>query len=71
MIKKMVIICIVLCCIENTAFCQCSVCNKTIGQMGNGPAQGMNTAIIYLAAAPFLIIAFVYFKWKKNKSKYE
>ena len=69
--KKKYIIIVTLCFIflNNWVYSQCSVCTKTAGQMGNGPAQGMNSAIIYLALAPFVIIFFVYFKWKTNKIK--
>lgn len=69
--KKIVIFLLTLCAIflNNWTYSQCSICTKTAGQMGNGPAQGMNVAIIYLALAPFAIIIFVYFKWKTNKIK--
>ena len=35
---------------------QCSICTKTAQQLGEGPAEGMNTGILYLAFAPFAII---------------
>ncbi len=47
---------------------QCSVCTKTNLQMGRGPAQGMNYAIIYLALIPFILLFFMYKLWK-NKLK--
>jgi hypothetical protein len=45
---------------------QCSICTKTAQQLGEKPAKGMNTGILYLAAAPFIIGGFVYYRWKKS-----
>jgi hypothetical protein len=50
----------------NIASAQCSICTKTAQQMGDKPAKGMNSGILYLAAAPFLIAGFIYFKVRKN-----
>jgi len=38
---------------------QCSICTKTAQQLGEGPAQGMNTGILYLAFAPFAIVGYI------------
>jgi hypothetical protein len=48
------------------SFAQCSICTKTAQQLGDKPAKGMNTGILYLAAAPFLIAGFIYYRMKKN-----
>lgn len=53
--------------ITKNSYGQCSICTKSAAQMGEGPAQGMNSAIIYLALAPFLVILMVYWRWRKNK----
>jgi hypothetical protein len=45
---------------------QCSICTKTAQQMGDKPAKGMNSGILYLAAAPFIIAGFIYFKVKRH-----
>jgi hypothetical protein len=45
---------------------QCSICTKTAQQLGEKPAKGMNAGILYLAAAPFLIAGYVYYRWRKN-----
>jgi len=50
----------------NVSSAQCSICTKTAQQMGDKPAKGMNSGILYLAAAPFLIAGFIYFKVRKN-----
>ncbi|MES1214679.1 MAG: hypothetical protein ABUT20_04105 [Bacteroidota bacterium] len=45
---------------------QCSICTKTAQQLGEKPAKGMNSGIIYLAFAPFAIVGFVAYRWWKN-----
>ncbi len=45
---------------------QCSICTKTAQQLGEKPAQGMNSGILYLAFAPFAIVGFVAYRWRKN-----
>lgn len=48
---------------------QCSICTKTAQQLGEGPAKGMNSGILYLAFAPFAIVGFVSYRWWKNHKK--
>jgi hypothetical protein len=50
---------------------QCSVCTKTSSQMGEKPAQGMNSAILYLMVAPFAIVGFIGYRWWKGNKKFE
>jgi hypothetical protein len=45
---------------------QCSICTKTAQQLGEKPARGMNSGILYLAFAPFAIVGFVAYRWLKN-----
>jgi hypothetical protein len=45
---------------------QCSICTKTTQQLGEKPARGMNSGILYLAFAPFAIVGFVAYRWWKN-----
>ncbi len=45
---------------------QCSICTKTTQQLGEKPAKGMNSGILYLAFAPFAIVSFVAYRWWKN-----
>ena len=52
-----------------TAEAQCSLCTKTAQQMGEKPAQGMNSGILYLMMMPFVIVGFIGFRWwKYNKA---
>lgn len=46
---------------------QCSICAKTTLQMGEKPAKGFNSGIIYLMLAPFVIVGFVGYRWWKGK----
>jgi len=48
------------------AFSQCSICTKTAQQLGEGPAEGMNTGILYLAFAPFAIIGYIGYRWYES-----
>ncbi|MES1214915.1 MAG: hypothetical protein ABUT20_05300 [Bacteroidota bacterium] len=46
---------------------QCSVCTRTAQQLGEKPAKGMNAGIIYLAVAPFAIVGYIFYRWRKNE----
>jgi hypothetical protein len=45
---------------------QCSICTRTAQQLGEQPAKGLNSGIIYLASAPFLIAGYVFYRWRKS-----
>jgi hypothetical protein len=45
---------------------QCSICAKTASQMGEDAARGLNGGIIYLAAAPFMILGYIGYRWWRN-----
>ena len=47
----------------NIAAAQCSICTKTASQLGDKPARGLNTGIIYLMLTPFAIIGYIGYKW--------
>lgn len=69
MIKRVLIIgCIVTFLLLNSreAAAQCSVCTKTAQQLGEQPAKGMNSGILYLAFAPFAIVGYIGYRWWKN-----
>ena len=53
------------------AFAQCSLCTKTAQQLGEKPAQGLNSGILYLMVAPFAIIGVIGFRWWKNNKAVE
>jgi len=45
---------------------QCSICTKTAQQLGEKPAKGLNSGIVYLAFAPFAIVGYIGYRWWKN-----
>ena len=49
------------------ATAQCAMCTKTAQQLGEKPAQGLNSGILYLMLAPFAIIGFIGYRWWKNR----
>ena len=55
--------------ISPDAAAQCSICSKTVAQMGEKPARGLNAGILYLAFTPLALIGFIAFRWwRKNKN---
>jgi hypothetical protein len=54
---------------SGTVTAQCSICTKTASQLGEGPAAALNSAIIYLALAPFAIVGYLGWRWWKNEKK--
>ena len=66
--KKRISVCIlVLCAFATEALAQCSICTKTASQLGDGPAQGLNGAIIYLMITPLAIMGFIGYRWWKRE----
>ena len=54
----------------NIAIAQCSICTKTASQLGEKPARGLNTGIIYLMLTPFAIAGYVGFRWWKSEKEF-
>lgn len=46
-----------------TAKAQCSICTKTASQLGEKPAKGLNSGILYLMFAPLAIGGFIGYRW--------
>ncbi len=57
--------------VQTTTNAQCSLCTKTAQQLGEKPAQGMNSGILYLMIMPFAIVGFIGFRWYKNNKDVE
>ena len=51
------------------ASAQCSICSKTTQQMGDKPARGFYSGIVYLMLTPFAIMGFVGYKWWKGNQE--
>jgi len=49
---------------------QCSICTKTASQLGEKPAQGLNSGILYLMAMPLTIAGYVGFRWWKREKAF-
>ena len=64
--KKSLLTFLVLTALTFGAAAQCSICTKTAQQLGEKPAKGMNSGILYLAFTPFAVIGYVGFRWYKN-----
>ena len=46
---------------------QCSICTKTAQQLGEKPAKGLNSGILYLAFAPYAIAIYIAYRWRKSR----
>jgi hypothetical protein len=44
------------------------MCTKTAQQLGEKPAQGLNSGILYLMMAPFAIVGVIGYRWYKNNN---
>ena len=52
----------------DAVFAQCSVCTRTAQQLGEKPAKGLNSGILYLALTPLALMGFIAYNWiKKNR----
>jgi hypothetical protein len=68
--KKVLFICVTLSALSiELAHAQCSICTKTASQLGDGPASALNSAILYLAAAPFAVMGYIGWRWWKNEKE--
>jgi hypothetical protein len=65
---RILLLCVTALLITVITHAQCSICTKTASQMGEDAGRGLNGAIIYLAAAPFLIVSYIGYRWWKNNS---
>jgi hypothetical protein len=48
---------------------QCSICTKTASQLGEKPAKGLNTGIVYLMLTPFALIGIIGYRWWKREQQ--
>jgi hypothetical protein len=73
--KKITILTIIGLLITNSTFAQCAMCRATVeSTMSNGRnlvASGLNTGILYLFVAPYLLAFIVWYFWQKSSKKNE
>ena len=50
----------------SSANAQCSICAKSVQQMGEKPARGFNSGIIYLMLVPYAVVGVIGYKWWKG-----
>ncbi|HEV3221998.1 MAG TPA: hypothetical protein VGZ90_03930 [Puia sp.] len=50
---------------------QCSICTRTVQQMGERPGKGFNGGIIYLAFTPLAIGVILGYRWWKQNRDFE
>ncbi len=68
--KKLLLLCVLLSSFSvQLLYAQCSICTKTASQLGDGPASALNSAIIYLAFAPFAVAGYIGYRWWKNEKE--
>jgi hypothetical protein len=53
----------------NQSIAQCVMCARTAAQMGEKPARGLNGGILYLMAAPFLVVGVIGYRWWKSNGR--
>jgi hypothetical protein len=63
----LLLICILV--FNTGAAAQCSICAKTVMQMGNKPAHGFNSGIVYLMVVPYVAIGVIGYQWWKNEKR--
>jgi len=67
---KRLLVCVLIFCscmlYTSSTQAQCSICTKTAQQLGEKPAKALNGGILYLAAAPLLMMGFIGYRWWKN-----
>jgi di/tricarboxylate transporter len=56
--------------ISENSWAQCSICTKTAQQLGEKPAKGLNSGILYLAFMPLAIVGVIGYRWwRSNKDR--
>jgi hypothetical protein len=50
-----------------SGYTQCSICTKAASQLGEKPARGMNSGILYLMFAPLAIATFIGIRWWRRE----
>jgi hypothetical protein len=67
--KKLILLLVIII-VHVQSFAQCSMCTKTASQLGEKPAQGLNSGILYLMMMPFVIVGFIAWRWwRANKAQ--
>ena len=52
-----------------SSLAQCSICTKTASQLGEKPAQGLNSGIMYLMFTPLAIAGYIGYRWWQREKE--
>jgi hypothetical protein len=52
--------------ISHSSNAQCSICTKTAQQLGEKPARGLNSGILYLAFMPLALVGVIGYRWWRS-----
>jgi hypothetical protein len=61
---------IFLCTVSVNSHAQCSICTRTVQQMGERPGKAFNAGIIYLAFTPLAIGGILGYRWWKQSRNF-
>jgi TRAP-type C4-dicarboxylate transport system permease small subunit len=67
--KKMIVLFVVFVTIGIAVNAQCSICTKTATQLGEKPAKGLNTGIMYLMFTPLAIAGYLGYRWWQREKQ--
>ncbi len=66
-----VILIVILSVVSFKSNAQCSICTRTVQQMGERPGKAFNAGIVYLAFTPLAIGGFLGYRWWKQNRNFE
>jgi hypothetical protein len=66
---KISITCFFFVCISLYTNAQCALCTRTAQQLGEKPAQGLNSGILYLMLMPFALVSVIGYRWWRSNGR--
>jgi len=63
------ITCFFFVCISQYTNAQCALCTRTAQQLGEKPAQGLNSGILYLMLMPFALVSVIGYRWWRSNGR--
>jgi hypothetical protein len=63
------ITCLFFICISQYTNAQCALCTRTAQQLGEKPAQGLNSGILYLMLMPFALVSVIGYRWWRGNGR--
>lgn len=56
--------------ISLSTYAQCALCTRTAQQLGEKPAQGLNSGILYLMLMPFALVGIIGYRWWRSNGRH-